>query len=401
MGDKVVALLAGGGYAQQVAVPAGQVLRIPDGVDLVTAASLPEVAATVYSNLIMTAQLQPGETVLIHGATGGIGTMAIQLAKAFGASVATTAGTAEKVGTAKAFLGADIAINYAEEDFPESLRAQNGGKGADVILDVVGAKYLQQNIDALADYGRLMVIGLQGGAKGGTGPRASCCGKRAADHRHGAAAAARWRRRGVIMNAVRTPCGRCWPTAGSGPSWPRRSRWTRSRAAHTGTSTPATTWARSCWSCSEHRLSAAADTIRRSIVLPGPPNNGSVGLYAVYTRLGARVCCASLPPSGSSMSIRHSLLALLQDRPRYGYQLRVEFEDRTGSSWPLNIGQVYTTLDRLERDGLVRNDGGDGEGHVIYSITAAGRAEVRDWFAAPVPRSNPPRNELAIKLALA
>ncbi|HAG59456.1 MAG TPA: NAD(P)H-quinone oxidoreductase [Arthrobacter bacterium] len=166
VGDKVVALLAGGGYAEQVAVPAEQVLRIPDGVDVVTAASLPEVAATVYSNLIMTAQLQPGETVLIHGATGGIGTMAIQLAKAFGAKVATTAGTAEKVGTAKAFLGADIAINYNEEDFPESLKRQNGGKGADVILDVVGAKYLAQNVEALADYGRLVVIGLQGGVKG-------------------------------------------------------------------------------------------------------------------------------------------------------------------------------------------------------------------------------------------
>jgi putative PIG3 family NAD(P)H quinone oxidoreductase len=166
VGDKVVALLAGGGYAQQVAVPAGQVLRIPDGVDLVTAAALPEVAATVYSNLIMTAQLQPGETVLIHGATGGIGTMAVQLAKAFGARVAATAGTAEKVGTATAFLGADIAINYAEEVFPESLRALNGGRGADVILDVVGAKYLKQNVEALADYGRLIVIGLQGGTKG-------------------------------------------------------------------------------------------------------------------------------------------------------------------------------------------------------------------------------------------
>jgi putative PIG3 family NAD(P)H quinone oxidoreductase len=166
IGDKVVALLAGGGYAQQVAVRSEQVVRIPDGVDLVTAAALPEVSATVYSNLIMTAQLQAGETVLIHGATGGIGTMAIQFAKAIGATVATTAGTEEKVSTAKAFLGADIAINYAEENFAESLRAQNGGKGADVILDVVGAKYLQQNIDALADYGRLIVIGLQGGAKG-------------------------------------------------------------------------------------------------------------------------------------------------------------------------------------------------------------------------------------------
>ena len=95
------------------------------------------------------------------------------------------------------------------------------------------------------------------------------------------------------------------------------------------------------------------------------------------------------------MSIRHSLLALLQDKSRYGYQLRVEFEDRTGSAWPLNIGQVYTTLDRLERDGLVRNDGGDGEGHVIYSITDAGRSEVVDgsrlrWAAATLPGTNLP-----------
>lgn len=101
------------------------------------------------------------------------------------------------------------------------------------------------------------------------------------------------------------------------------------------------------------------------------------------------------------MSIRHSLLALLQDEPRYGYQLRGEFEERTGSAWPLNIGQVYTTLDRLDRDGLVAKDGDDGEGHVIYSITDAGRAEVMGWFAKPVAQNNPPRNELAIKLALA
>jgi DNA-binding PadR family transcriptional regulator len=101
------------------------------------------------------------------------------------------------------------------------------------------------------------------------------------------------------------------------------------------------------------------------------------------------------------MTIRHSLLALLQDRARYGYQLRTEFEDRTGAFWPLNIGQVYTTLDRLERDGLVQKDGGDGEGRVIYSITAAGLAEVQAWFQSPVGRTNPPRNELAIKLALA
>ncbi|WP_427016359.1 NAD(P)H-quinone oxidoreductase [Pseudarthrobacter sp. P1] len=163
-GDKVVALLTGGGYAAQVAVPAEQVLRIPDGVDVVTAAALPEVAATVYSNLFMTAQLQPGETVLIHGGTGGIGAMAVQLAKAMGARVAATASTDEKVGTLTGYLGADIAINYNEADFVEELRRQTGGHGADVILDVVGAKYLQRNVDALAMYGRLVIIGLQGGA---------------------------------------------------------------------------------------------------------------------------------------------------------------------------------------------------------------------------------------------
>lgn len=211
VGDKVVALLAGGGYAQQVAVPAEQVLRLPDGVDLVTAAALPEVAATVYSNLIMTAQLQAGETVLIHGATGGIGTMAIQLAKAYGATVAATAGTAEKVGTAKAFLGADIAINYAEEDFAVSLKAQNGGKGADVILDVVGAKYLQQNVEALADYGRLVVIGLQGGVKGELN-LGQLLSKRAAI----IGTSLRPRpvaEKGVIMNAVRESV---WPMLADG-----------------------------------------------------------------------------------------------------------------------------------------------------------------------------------------
>jgi NADPH2:quinone reductase len=211
VGDKVVALLSGGGYAQQVAVPAEQVLRLPDGVDLVTAASLPEVAATVYSNLIMTAQLQAGETVLIHGATGGIGTMAIQLAKAYGAKVATTAGTAEKVGTARAFLGADIAINYAEENFAESLKAQNGGKGADVILDVVGAKYLEQNVEALADYGRLVVIGLQGGVKGELN-LGQLVSKRAAI----IGTALRPRpvaEKGVIMNAVRETV---WPMLADG-----------------------------------------------------------------------------------------------------------------------------------------------------------------------------------------
>lgn len=163
IGDKVVALLTGGGYAQQVAVPAEQVLRLPDGVDVVSAAALPEVAATVYSNLFMTAQLQPGETVLVHGGTGGIGAMAVQMAKAMGARVAATASSAEKVGILTGFLGVDIAINYREEDFVETLLERTGGRGADVVLDVVGAKYLQKNVDVLAMYGRLVIIGLQGG----------------------------------------------------------------------------------------------------------------------------------------------------------------------------------------------------------------------------------------------
>jgi DNA-binding PadR family transcriptional regulator len=101
------------------------------------------------------------------------------------------------------------------------------------------------------------------------------------------------------------------------------------------------------------------------------------------------------------VSVRNALLALLEQGPRYGYQLRVEFEERTGGTWPLNVGQVYTTLARLERDGLVQGEGEDGNGHVVYAVTAAGRDEVAAWFSSPVPRTQPPREELAIKLALA
>ena len=101
------------------------------------------------------------------------------------------------------------------------------------------------------------------------------------------------------------------------------------------------------------------------------------------------------------MSVKQALLALLEEQPRYGYQLRAEFERRTGSTWPLNVGQVYTTLSRLERDGLVTAEGEDGEGHVVYAITKAGREEVNGWFTTPVARTQPPRDELAIKLALA
>ncbi|MDJ0318014.1 NAD(P)H-quinone oxidoreductase [Arthrobacter antibioticus] len=164
VGEKVVALLTGGGYAGQVAVPAGQVLSLPEGIDVISAAALPEVAATVHSNLFMTAQLQRGECVLIHGGAGGIGAMAIQLAKAAGAHVIATAGSDEKVAMLTGYLGADLAINYRSEDFVERVNEFTAGLGANVILDVVGAKYLARNVASLATYGRLVVIGLQGGA---------------------------------------------------------------------------------------------------------------------------------------------------------------------------------------------------------------------------------------------
>jgi putative PIG3 family NAD(P)H quinone oxidoreductase len=164
VGDQVCGLLSGGGYAEQVAVPANQLLPVPEGVSLVDAAALPEVVSTVWSNVFMTANLQTGQTVLIHGGSGGIGTMAIQLARAFGSRIAVTAGTAEKLEACRE-LGAEILINYREQDFVEVLNDATQGVGADVILDNMGAKYLARNISALAVNGRLVIIGLQGGVK--------------------------------------------------------------------------------------------------------------------------------------------------------------------------------------------------------------------------------------------
>jgi putative PIG3 family NAD(P)H quinone oxidoreductase len=164
VGDRVCALLVAGGYADKVAVPAGQVLPVPDDLDLVQAAALPEVITTVWSNVFMIAALQPDELLLVHGGGGGIGTMAIQLASALGARVATTVGSADKA-TACLSLGADLAINYKEQDFVDEVHRLDES-GADVILDNMGASYLGRNLDALATEGRLVVIGLQGGAKG-------------------------------------------------------------------------------------------------------------------------------------------------------------------------------------------------------------------------------------------
>jgi putative PIG3 family NAD(P)H quinone oxidoreductase len=163
-GDRVCALLVAGGYADKVAVPAGQVLPVPDDLDLVQAAALPEVITTVWSNVFMIAALQPDELLLVHGGGGGIGTMAIQLASALGARVATTVGSPEKAKTCLS-LGADLAINYKEQDFVDEVHRLDES-GADVILDNMGASYLGRNLDALATEGRLVVIGLQGGAKG-------------------------------------------------------------------------------------------------------------------------------------------------------------------------------------------------------------------------------------------
>jgi putative PIG3 family NAD(P)H quinone oxidoreductase len=164
VGDEVCALLAGGGYAEQVAVPAGQVLPVPAGLSVTEAAALPEVACTVYSNVVQVAGLRAGETLLVHGGASGIGTLAIQLGKALGARVACTAGSQAKLDRCRE-LGADLAIGYRDTDFVAAVSEFTGGRGADVILDIMGAAYLDRNVAALAQDGRLVIIGLQGGTR--------------------------------------------------------------------------------------------------------------------------------------------------------------------------------------------------------------------------------------------
>ena len=164
IGEKAVALLAGGGYAEKVAVPFGQLMSVPPSVSLVEAAGLPEVACTVWSNLDMVANLSEGEWLLIHGGGSGIGTMAIQIGRALGARVAVTAGSQEKLDRC-ATLGAEVLINYREQDFVEVMKDETGGRGVNVILDNMGAAYLDRNVAALARDGRLVTIGLQGGSR--------------------------------------------------------------------------------------------------------------------------------------------------------------------------------------------------------------------------------------------
>ena len=164
LGDTVCALTPGGGYAEYCTAPAPQCLPVPKGFDMLRAAALPENYFTVWHNLFERGQLKSGESALIHGGASGIGTTAIQLAKDFGATVAVTAGSEDRLKACRE-LGADIAINHRDEDFVQRVKDATGGRGADVILDIIGAKYLDRNIDALAADGRIACIGMQGGAK--------------------------------------------------------------------------------------------------------------------------------------------------------------------------------------------------------------------------------------------
>jgi putative PIG3 family NAD(P)H quinone oxidoreductase len=165
VGDEVCALLSAGGYAERVAVPAGQLLPVPAGVGLLEAAALPEVSCTVHAAIVMACHLRAGELLLVHGGGSGIGTFAIQYATAIGARVAVTAGSPEKLQACRK-LGAEVLVNYREQDFVEAVRGATAGRGADVVLDNMGASYLGRNVDVLATEGRLFVLGLQGGTKG-------------------------------------------------------------------------------------------------------------------------------------------------------------------------------------------------------------------------------------------
>jgi putative PIG3 family NAD(P)H quinone oxidoreductase len=167
VGDQVCALLSGGGYAEKVAAPVGQLMHVPEGVGLVDAAALPEATCTVWSMVFggQAGRLQPGERLLVHGGTSGIGTMAIQIAHGRGAIVFTTAGTPRKVDFCRK-LGAEVAINYRDEEFEQRVHSETGGRGVDVVLDNMGASYLPRNLQTLAIGGRLIVLGLQGGTRG-------------------------------------------------------------------------------------------------------------------------------------------------------------------------------------------------------------------------------------------
>jgi NADPH2:quinone reductase len=164
VGQQVCALVAGGGYAAYCAAPEPQVLPVPKGLSLIEAAAIPETFFTVWTNLFERGALKAGETMLVHGGSSGIGTTAIQLAKAFGARIFTTAGSREKCQACEK-LGADVAIEYKREDFAEVIKAKTAGRGVDVILDMIGGDYFQRNINSLAMDGRLVSIAYLRGAR--------------------------------------------------------------------------------------------------------------------------------------------------------------------------------------------------------------------------------------------
>lgn len=210
VGDRVCALLDGGGYAERVAVRSGQVMPVPSGVDLVAAAALPEAAATVHSNLVGTAGLRAGELVLVHGATSGIGTMATQLVRALGSRALATAGSAEKVAAAAGF-GAEAVLDYRVDDLEEQVMALSGGRGVDVVLDPVGARYLGMHVRLLATGGRVVVIGLMGGRSAEL-DMAALMTRRAT--LHGSTLRARpWQEKAAICTAV---VEQVWPLVSRG-----------------------------------------------------------------------------------------------------------------------------------------------------------------------------------------
>ncbi|TDD72374.1 NAD(P)H-quinone oxidoreductase [Jiangella aurantiaca] len=209
-GDQVCALLSGGGYAERVMVPVGQLLQVPSGVDLVTAAALPEVICTVWSNLVMTAGLRAGEVLLVHGGASGVGTAAIQIGRTLGARVAVTAGTAAKLERC-AELGAQILVNYRTEDFVDVVRTATGGHGADVVLDIMGGSYLARNLDVLAMDGRITIIGTMGGRRAEL-DLAAVLGKRA----RVTGSLLRRRTRAGKAAVVAEVCEHVWPLIESG-----------------------------------------------------------------------------------------------------------------------------------------------------------------------------------------
>ncbi|ANC32309.1 NAD(P)H-quinone oxidoreductase [Isoptericola dokdonensis] len=165
VGERVVALLDGGGWADRAVVRAAQTLPVPDGVDLVDAAALPEAVCTAWTNLVDAGRLTAGETLLVHGGSGGVGSIAVQLGVALGARVVTTAGGPERVDRCRA-LGADVVVDHRRDDVVDAVRAATDGRGADVVLDVLGGGALRDNVCVLATGGRLVVIGLQQGRRG-------------------------------------------------------------------------------------------------------------------------------------------------------------------------------------------------------------------------------------------